>query len=491
MLVLVMAFPVSAGGTHVQGDTDGNGVVNMDDLTNMIIYLVFGKWSELQVPPGCVDLGLPSQTMWATCNLGATNPEDYGDYYAWADLVPNKEYYWWETTAWTYGENGHLYFTKYNTDSQYGEVDNKMELDPEDDVAYVNLGSDWRMPSREQIGELVENCTWEWTEVNGVYGQMVTGPNGNTMFLPAAGRRLAYNLNDVGSYGYYWGREIYAQTPAVIHPTKGVMLYIGSQTFENSASDRDFGQSVRPVNVSQLLHPGTYFQGDADGNGVVNMDDLTALINYLVFGVWPEIGDTYVDLGLPTGTLWATRNVGATYPEDSGDYFAWGETTPNKDSYIWATYQWGAIINGSSKITKYNTKETYGEVDNLTELEPEDDAAYVNMGPEWRMPSKEQIDELVENCTWEWTEVNGVYGQLVTGPNGNTMFLPAAGNNSGNHISDAGTYGHYWSRDLQFLTPTYIVPLNATKLFISSDNYGKNAGQRSAGFTVRAVRVSE
>ncbi|MBR5086054.1 MAG: hypothetical protein IKX31_03495, partial [Muribaculaceae bacterium] len=139
-----------------------------------------------------------------------------------------------------------------------------------------------------------------------------------------------------------------------------------------------------------------------------------------------------VDLGLPSGTLWATTNIGATNPEDFGDYFAWGEIMP-KDVYDWSTYMW---CNGSNfALTKYNNDSSHGNngfVDNKTELDPEDDAATANWGSEWRMPSLEQIQELLNNCTTQWTAINGVNGRLLTSTiNGETLFLPANGHLDG------------------------------------------------------------
>ena len=127
---------------------------------------------------------------------------------------------------------------------------------------------------------------------------------------------------------------------------------------------------------------------DTDQSGSVNIADVTELIDYLLNGQWswnePQDEHEWVDLGLTSGTLWATCNVGATAPEDYGDYFAWGETEPKED-YSWSTYKW---CNGSYKTqTKYCTNSKYGTVDDKTELEPEDDAAFVNWGSTWRMPT--------------------------------------------------------------------------------------------------------
>lgn len=132
----------------------------------------------------------------------------------------------------------------------------------------------------------------------------------------------------------------------------------------------------------------------------------------------------FVDLGLPSGLLWATKNVGANQPEDYGDYFAWAETTP-KTMYDWSTYKYA---NGSdTSLTKYCTSSAYGIVDYLETLEEEDDAASVNWGLPWRTPTLSETQELINYCEWSFSNRNGINGYEVTGPNGNSIFFPAAG----------------------------------------------------------------
>ena len=233
-----------------------------------------------------------------------------------------------------------------------------------------------------------------------------------------------------------------------------------------------------------------YERGDVDQDGQVGISDVTCLIDYLLTGTWPDEPVTppdeheWVDLGLPSGTLWATCNIGANAPEEYGDYFAWGETTP-KDSFDWLNYKW---CNGSDDtMTKYCTNSSdgyYGFTDDKTELVPEDDAAYVNWGSSWRMPTKEQQVELDEKCTWTWTQLNGVNGQMVTGPNGNTIFLPAAGGRTYESIDGLGASGNYWSRTLFTGSSYYADKLYFSKYGAYWDNY-----YRCCGFTVRAVRV--
>ena len=225
--------------------------------------------------------------------------------------------------------------------------------------------------------------------------------------------------------------------------------------------------------------------GDTNQDGVANISDVTSLIDYLLSGSWPDEPVTppddgdWVDLGLPSGTIWATRNVGATAPEDYGDYFAWGETAP-KDNYEWSTYKWG----NSTWLTKYCTDSRYGYVDSLMVLGPEDDAACAHY-PGGRTPSKEQIIELCNNCTWQWTQRNGVNGQLGTGPNGNTIFLPAAGCRWKELLIYVGTYGIYWSRTTY---PDY--SYGAYNLGFDSGDVSMGGDDRLVGLTVRAVRAS-
>ena len=196
----------------------------------------------------------------------------------------------------------------------------------------------------------------------------------------------------------------------------------------------------------------------------------------------------WVDLGLPSGTLWATCNVGASKPEEYGDYFAWGETSgynSGKTTFSWATYRYWD--NTYSAVTKYCTSSTYGEIDNKKELEPEDDAATANWGSGWQMPSQEQFAELINSSytTTSWTALNGVNGRMIISKsNGKRLFLPAAGYRSGTSLSNAGSYGSYWSRSLF----TDNSQLGRELLFDSSGIYTNN-GYRCSGRSVRPVRV--
>ena len=199
--------------------------------------------------------------------------------------------------------------------------------------------------------------------------------------------------------------------------------------------------------------------------------DRTLVANFIQGG---SGGDhAYVDLGLPSGLLWATCNVGADNPEDYGDYFAWGETQP-KDTYNWSTYQY---YDGSN-VTKYTGS------DGLTTLLPEDDAATANWGSGWRMPTRAEWQELYQNTTHTWTTQNGVNGRLFTASNGNSLFLPAAGYRGSSSLFLAGSYGYYWSSSLYSGGPG-----SAWCFYFYSGDYNMDYGNRYYGLSVRAVRV--
>ena len=195
-------------------------------------------------------------------------------------------------------------------------------------------------------------------------------------------------------------------------------------------------------------------------------------------------GHEYVDLGLPSGTLWATCNVGASRPEDYGNYYAWGETS-TKSTYDWNTYRYA---NGDfDKLTKYCNKSNYGDngfTDNLTELQSGDDPAAANWGNGWQTPSMDQCVELLNYTDFEWTTQNGVNGwQFTSRMNGQTLFLPAAGR-CDSAFYDVGSSGWYWSRSLLTDTPDgawYFV-------FDSDDWFVGNDRTRINNFSVRPVR---
>ena len=211
------------------------------------------KMSVIEIDPGtaphdpvleAVDLGLPSGLKWASFNLGASKPEEYGDYYAWGETEP-KTNYRWSTYKWCNGSTDTM--TKYCTNEDYGYngfTDTKTVLDPEDDAAHVNLGGNWRMPTDGEWRELLNNCTSTWKKKDGVFGRYFTSnTNGNSIFLPAAGDRIDTYSYNVGSKGQYWSSSLYTG-----NPDRAWFMNISSSGV-NRFNDygRYFGFSVRPV----------------------------------------------------------------------------------------------------------------------------------------------------------------------------------------------------------------------------------------------------
>jgi hypothetical protein len=208
-------------------------------------------------------------------------------------------------------------------------------------------------------------------------------------------------------------------------------------------------------------------EDNADGDGITN-------------------GHTYVDLGLPSGTLWAACNVGANTPEGYGDFFAWGETYP-KDCYNWSTYKY---CNGSWRnLTKYSTKSSHGVVDNLVVLQPIDDAATANWGDEWRMPTLAEWMVLFHNTSCEWVIQNGVNGGLFTAMNGNSIFLPAArGKYDYKSPKEDYDYCNYYSSSLDTDGPSgaWCIMGDQSGFYVQDKH-----NERCNGLSVRPVRSAK
>lgn len=462
-----------------------------------------------------VDLGLPSGTKWATMNIGASKPEDIGYYFAWGEVDP-KETFTYDNYK-LFDSNGLI--TKYNSNSDYGIADYKTELDLEDDAAHHIWGKGWKIPTLSQINELGNECTFKNVHYNDTKGVLVTGPNGNSIFLPASG---SMNVSSkVGDYGCLQTRTLFNEMPftnyAFGFQEDEDLLYIAP-----AALYRYMGIPIRPVIetplVPSLLNTTIYnisedsadvscdiqSNGSLIDKGVVistknkptitngtkiscnaGKDSLechlsnlipnttyyvrTYAINDLGTGYGYELtfttkslnanGYSYVDLGLPSGMLWATCNVGANNPEEYGDYFAWGEVQP-KSNYDWSTYKW---CNGSeTTLTKYNTDSSYGTVDNQIQLELSDDAARANWGGGWRTPAISEIFELIQKCQWEESTENSVKGYKVTGTNGNSIFLPLSGVKLGAMLYENDIYGYYQTSFTQNSVPNTSYLLDIT-----------------------------
>lgn len=492
-----------------------------------------------------VDLGLPSGTLWATCNVGANSPEECGDYFAWGETTgynSGKTYFDWGT--YKYCQGSYTTFTKYCTDSRYGIVDNKTELDPEDDAATANWGEGWQMPSKTQLSELSNNnyTTIERATLNGKDGSKITSKsNGNSIFIPVAGYRRYGELCAEGA-GFYWSNSLYWNIDN--YSCYASYLGFGSDHWQWPLRlERYYGFSVRPVRVQgtspvklvtsivlndeslnlrinetktliatilpedasnkevtwessneEVAEVNKYGRVIANANGTCTIScvaadgsGVKAECKVTVSKAGGDAGfltcpDDHhphaIDLGLPSGTKWCCCNVGASTPEGYGGYYAWGETS-TKSVYHWNTYKYWNDKDGDGYVDSGECTNIGSDIAGTGY-----DAATVNMGAPWRMPTTAQQQELINICSRQWTQQNGVNGTLVTGPNGGQVFLPAAGNRWRGELNDAGSYGYYWSSSLYPNTGDY-----ACNLYFSSYYWRWYDSGRCYGFSVRPVCV--
>ena len=369
-----------------------------------------------------VDMGLPSGTLWAAGNIGAELPWETGKYFAWGETVG---YTAADVTA------GVRAFDKASYTASWISED----LTLEEDAAQANLGGDWRMPTKDQFQELIDNCNVVWTANyggTGVAGRVFTSKtNGNSVFFPTAGYCDNSYVDNVGSYGDYWSASWYDSSNAWY-------LDFGSGSQGLSNGRRYYGFPVR---------------------GVITP---------------PRAESTAVDLGF--GVEWAAGNVGAKNPEDYGLYFAWGETTG---------YTAEQVTSGvrSFDAASYTAPEASVIAPSFT-LKLEYDAAHVNLGGRWRMPDKNEYWELINKCDVVWTDDyngTGVKGCIFTSKyNGNSIFFPAAGWCGNSSVNDVGSDGRYWMAS--FAYESY-----ALYLYFSSGEQVEKGTSIYFGRSVRAV----
>ena len=365
---------------------------------------------------GYVDLGLPSGNLWAECNLGASTPEQYGDYYAWGEVEPKQKYTslnhkWYKEGAPSQG------FTKYNNE------DGKLTLEDEDDAVIQKLGNGWRTPTLADFRELTNQklTTIKKTTLNGVAGYQITSKkNGKSIFIPFAGFKRDKPQT----------REISADEEVAVCMTNlrridNMVYNAWTFAFQNDRIGR-YGK-LRPDGIS--IRP--------------------------VKGLGVPVPNNCVDLGLASGILWGKYNLGTTDPTKPGDYYAWGETeTKKKYAENYKFYGKSSLKDG---VIKYNRR------DGKMVLELEDDAANVVLGVGYRIPTKEDWKELLDECTWEaetftapieWDPSQKKFIKLwkVTGPNGNSIILP----NSNGYKFEKG----YEKEDYTFYTTSTLRPRN-------------------------------
>ena len=390
-------------------------------------------WEQLYV-----DMG--DGHFWATMNVGANSPEEYGDYFAWGETAPKASYTTGNYTATSF-----------------------------QDAATAQMGDLWSTPSDVEWQWLVDNCSWEWTDnynSKGVAGYTVTSnQNSNSIFLPAGGSYVGDTYGDVNSWGYYWASSL--------HPNSSgwcLIMSPGSHLCDYNA--RSTGQSIRAVRGMSAPDQAFVELGPGIKWATMNLG-ATSETDHGDYFAWGETEPYYSSLDPRT---WKAG-------KESG--------------YDWASYT-KYTTDGGNTLSKYVLNDSYGTVDGRTVLEAVDDAATAILGEDWRTPTRAEWSWLYSNCTWDYGEKNGVYGFTVTsnvsGYESNSIFIPMAGSGDGTNIYGGGERMIiYWTSSLEW-DPWY-PSTNTASLFwttkplpdgvaiaIGSDSY-----YRCKGYPIRPV----
>lgn len=440
--------------------------------TNHIKPVTFGE-SKLNFIPFLVDLGL--SVKWASCNLGASTPDEYGDYYQWGgttnvnatgiDLYFNNCPYHDASTNPYSGWLKYITSDKSSYWSGADGADNKFLLEPSDDAAHVSLGGDWRIPTAAEWEELNVNCTWKWTGKGYLVTSKVPGYEGKSIFIPAAGYRMGDGFSSQDYEGDYWTSSLCVETPEAAH--KAIFDAYSCRVYHEG---RFAGYPIRPVQarhrhkltkvpgkINRLGEPGCieaykctdplcslYFEDEAESEFIGSEADYKNWKSEGGHGYLAPVPEV-VDLGL--SVKWRTCNIDATRPEEYGGYYQWGGTedvsSMEKNLLHYGPY-YEEDDRGNGHFTKYSKN---GKIF----LDLEDDAAHVKLGGNWHIPTPAEWEELINNCTWTWTNYNGVNGykgvSKKVGYTDNWIFLPAGG-----HIvwymtrfSSVGSDGFYYT----------------------------------------------
>ena len=464
-----------------------------------------------------VDLGLPSGLLWAKGNLikdGTTGEyaigekTDWGTYVSWGNIIGHNE-----------GEGYDFSNANYNRTPGYSVAANIPSNDAAHDIALATLGTPWHLPTKEDFKELYDNTDSEWVadyNGTGVAGRkfMKKSDHSVYVFFPASGYYNGTSLNYRGSYGNYWSSSFYSATRAYY-------LYFNSSSVNpQNVDNRRLGFTVRPVTLpfAQLsLHfqdgSGNALAGLAvtvtDGNGAHSMttDASGNIVMNVVKGNVMLSGGAYsldittinvsgdtsavitgtsvmVDLGLPSGTLWAKGNL---VKDANGNYAIGNETD-------WGTYiSWGNII-GHNEGEGYNFDQTtYDGTPGASVAAdiPSNDAAHdialAALGAPLHLPTKEQTKELYDNTDSEWVadyNGTGVAGRKFMKKSDHSVyvFFPASGLYHGTSLSNRGSYGCYWSSSFYSASHAYYLSFSSSPVRPQDYDY------RRYGFTVRPVQ---
>ena len=377
-----------------------------------------------------VDLGL--SVKWATCNIGSSQPSDYGYLFEWGVTYAKSTYTVEECKT-------------------YDKQMNDITGNPDYDAATANWGNSWRVPTVLELKELLDKCKWERISQNGHKGFKITGPNGNSIFLPRAGSIQNPEKSIYRNWGNYW-----SSTPHMSDFRVAYALQCLTETNRDidCSYGRDLGYSIRPVvneninikNRKSRESAQWAIQQANNENAKKEQEEQDARDMAASFkSTGSHYGHGYVDLGLSVN--WATCNIGASNPWEDGNYYAWGEISSK------------TIYQKENSIT-YNK-----DIDDIAG-NPQYDAANANWGGKWRLPTMDECEELKNKCTWVWSCI----GYQVKGDNGNSIFLPFTGYITESQYEDLD-YVNLWS-STPVITFLDSIPARSYSLFKSNNMSG-------------------
>ena len=433
---------------------------------------------------------------WAETNIGAKKPWESGYNFWWGDTVG---YRWRGDTiglrrdgnGWVAsdGSSSNFSFNQNNTPTDNKSFDTlKSEgwitaagvLAPEHDAAHVQWGGRWRIPTKREWDDLLNNCDWEWTTMNDVNGYLVKGRDAYAsanIFLPCyVGGDTRFDLNDDGPYGIsgeYWS--------SVLRCSGGAwhLCFESDSRFTGSISC-GWGNFVRPLQSTKDETTSESARTKTESKKSAQKGTSPSDNRHTKVQLWKD------------GPYWAETNIGAEKPWESGCYFWWGGATGYRyEGNIWVSTSdgWGLSPCARRATCKYiDTLKREGLVDENGILAPEHDAAHVHWGGKWRIPTKQEWDDLLSKCDWKRTQMNGVKGYAVRGRGAYasaSIFLPCVGYCSGTSLSDAGSEGYYWSS-----VPYSVDDYGAWYLYFNrlARNHGTRGCDRDYLMSVRPVQ---
>ena len=380
-----------------------------------------------------VDLGL--SVKWAKWNIGAENTNELGGYYGWGDIT---------------GELKSPYAINYAK----GNTSTSIAGNANYDLAVAKWGGRWRMPTKAEFEEMVNAASTSWTYdgSTGVTKYIATFPNGETLEFPYDGyMNSTCTEKAYETHGFYWTATATSdQMPYYFHMS-------GPRSRSFTTAEKYMHVLIRPV----------YDEGQAPVTPDTPADDTT------------KEASPAVDLGLYSGNLWATYNVGATKETQSGVYVAWGELQEKKSE--------GYYQNNYAYLDENNTQYGgYSTALGLNIAMTDYDIAHVRWKGDWQMPTDADFKELRNDCTWTAETRSGVFGYKVTGPNGKSIFLPCAGYYNGMELISENVEGNYWCSTMYMFAREYQMgyAMNLHK----ENGYELSRYSRKGGCTVRPVK---